>query len=181
MTITGQLLVATPTLLDPAFHRTVVFLVEHQPFGALGVVLNRPSETQVGDLLPGWEQRTSLPRVIFDGGPVETEGLIAVARQFADDVEGWREIAPGIALVDLGASPDPIPDDAGVVRIFGGYTGWSGEQLEMEIEEGAWWVLDADPLDVITDEPDQLWREVVGRQGGRLGLLRDHPDDPAMN
>jgi putative transcriptional regulator len=181
MTITGQLLVATPSLHDPNFHRTVVLMLEHQPFGALGVVLNRPSETPIGDMLPAWDQRSSTPRLVFVGGPSEPGGLIAVGRQFADEVEGWREVAPGISLVDLGMSADVMPDDAGVVRVFSGYAGWTADQLEMEIEEGAWWVLDADPSDVLTDDPDGLWRLVVGRQAGQMALLRDYPDDPALN
>jgi putative transcriptional regulator len=181
VTTAGRLLVATPELLDPNFARSVVLIVEHQPFGAIGVILNRPDDRHVGDVLPAWEQRCAEPSMVFDGGPVERGGMLAVAANLIDDVVGWSSICDGVSLVDLSGDPDQIPDDAGLVRIFSGYAGWGPDQLDLEIEEGAWWVVDVEPSDVSVGEPDGLWRVVVGRQGGRMALLRDHPDHPSLN
>ena len=119
--------------------------------------------------------------MVFDGGPVERGGMLAVAANLIDDVVGWSSICDGVSLVDLSGDPDQIPDDAGLVRIFSGYAGWGPDQLDLEIEEGAWWVVDVEPSDVSVGEPDGLWRVVVGRQGGRMALLRDHPDHPSLN
>jgi putative transcriptional regulator len=67
------------------------------------------------------------------------------------------------------------------VRIFRGYAGWGPGQLEGEIESGAWLVLDAEPDDVFAAEPDELWRSVLRRQGGRLAWLASAPDDLSAN
>ena len=101
--VRGRLLVATPTLEDPNFFRSVVLVLEHGEDGALGVVLNRPSETAVGETLPGWNPLASNPGVVFVGGPVSPDAAIGVARAgSADQTEGWSPLFGHLGTVDLG-------------------------------------------------------------------------------
>ncbi len=177
--LAGKLLVASPALLDPNFERTVVLLVEHGPEGALGVVLNRPSTADYIDPIRGWEPFAEDPAVLFIGGPVQPDAVFGLARSRTPSTP----VAIDSFLGPLGVLDLDADDTTGIagVRLFVGYSGWAPDQLEMEIAEGAWFVVDAEPGDAFTAEPDGLWRQVLGRQGGGLGMLRTFPDDPSMN
>ena len=168
----GSLLVATPLLGDPNFERTVVLLLEHGDDGAAGVVLNRPSELELVGHLPDWEDRAASPGVVFVGGPVQPTGVICLA-------ETGGEIEP----LDPSVGPEDVGWGAPVdrVRVFAGYAGWGAGQLEAEIMEGAWFVVDATPEDAMSGRPDDLWREVLRRQPGRLGFFANYPDDLRAN
>lgn len=188
-TTKGRLLVATPMLDDPNFDRVVIYVVEHHDDGALGLVLNRPSDEQLDNPLDRWIDVQSTPRQVFSGGPVEPEALIALARtddptitMASGDTGG--PLAPldsEIASADLSTDPMLVADQIRDLRVFRGYAGWSAGQLEMEIATGSWIVLDSNTADVFTDTPDDLWRRVLRRQPGRLGWLADAPDDLTAN
>ena len=181
----GRLLVATPTLDDPHFHHSVVFMVEHHADGALGLVLNRPSAESLDVPLDAWVRVQSAPPRVFSGGPVEPDALIALARTdgpVEEDDEGHlAPLTASIASADLAADPDEVAPNIRALRVFRGYAGWSAGQLEMEIASGSWLVLDSDESDVFTAEPDELWRTVLRRQPGRLGWLAGAPDDLGWN
>lgn len=187
MDLTGRLLVASPMLTDPNFGRTVVLVVEHEPVGTLGVVLNRPTEVRVTDVLEPWGDLTTGPQVMFQGGPVALDSAIAVAGITAtvgdEEPLGWRRLeAPAsLGLVDLDAPPEVLAAEIGSLRIFAGYAGWSAGQLEGEIEEGGWYVVEAHAEDPFSTRPDRLWRDVLRRQAGGLALVSTFPDDPTQN
>jgi putative transcriptional regulator len=172
---TGQLLVATPLIKDGVFDRTIVLVLHHDDEGALGVVLNRPSEVNVGLLLPQWEPAASSPRVIFYGGPVATSHLLGLSRQLPDPDTGLAVIG----ALELDSTPELHRLDA--VRIFTGYAGWSAGQLEGEISAGGWYVVPTDPDDAFTSEPVDLWRRVLRRQPGQLAVVATFPEDPTLN
>lgn len=180
VSLKGRLIVATPDLGDPNFDRTVVFMLEHTGEGAVGVVLNRPSATaltEVGADWEGWETLAVEPSVVFVGGPVSPTAVICVARLGEGGAEGFQPVLGDVGVADLTLPPKAI--DA--VRLFAGYAGWGAGQLEAEVSAGAWFVLDARPDDALTPEPDDLWRDVLKRQGGRLSLFAACPPDPSMN
>ncbi len=180
----GRLLLATPPLEDPNFDRTVIYVLEHHDEGALGLVLNRPSPEQLGEPLDGWIELQSEPSQVFSGGPVEPDALIALARTEEALDEPDEHLAPlsgNLASADLGADPLSMTGSISALRVFRGYSGWGPGQLEGEIEAGAWLVLDPDPSDVFTPEPDDLWRTVLRRQPGRLSWLATAPDDLETN
>lgn len=180
----GRLLVATPRLDDPNFTRTVVLVLEHGAPGAVGVVLNRPMHVEVGEILAGWAELAGAapPGVIFSGGPVSPDAVIGLARPAPSTAPPpWHEVAPGIAVVDLSVAPSDQPAPLQAARLFSGYAGWDAEQLEGEIEEGAWFVLEALASDVLGDDPDRLWHDVLQRQGGRLAMLASYPPKPGVN
>src|SRR6478736_5830400 len=168
----GRLLVATPTLDDPHFHHSVVFMVEHHADGALGLVLNRPSAESLDVPLDAWVRVQSAPPRVFSGGPVEPDALIALARTDGpveeDDDGHLAPLTASIASADLAADPDEVAPNIRALRVFRGYAGWS-------------LVLDSDESDVFTAEPDELWRTVLRRQPGRLGWLAGAPDDLGWN
>jgi len=180
----GRLLVATPALDDPNFHRTVVLLLDHDDDGALGVALDRPLEPLVADVLPGWEGLVDPPGCLFAGGPVSSGAALAVAVLAAGTPSaplGWRRLFGDTGLVDLDTPVQVVADAIVAMRVFAGYSGWGPGQLEAELDEGSWVLLPAEPADLVSTEPTQLWRRVWRRQGGWLGLLADFPDDPTHN
>lgn len=180
----GRLLVATPPLEDPNFDRTVVFVLEHHDEGAIGVVINRPTEEGLDEPLDRWAELLAEPGVVFAGGPVETDALIALALASSepdDATEEYSPIAGRIVSADLTADPAIAASVLDTVRVFRGYAGWGPGQLEGEIATGAWLVLDPDPDDLVSTEPADLWRTVLRRQPGRLGWLANVPDDLSSN
>lgn len=162
--ITGQLLIAVPGMLDPNFDSTVVYLYETTE-GAAGVVINRPTDIPVADVLPSLAEAVASPAVVFYGGPVGVEHALVIG-------------ATGsiISLLDLEAAS--LADSA---RVFAGYAGWEEGQLELEIAEGAWFVADGTRDDLLTPQPADLWRKVFGRQSGLIRRYRNYPDDPRLN
>jgi putative transcriptional regulator len=182
--LTGKLLIATPSLLDPNFRRTVVLMCAHGEQGAFGLVLNRPLDVApVSEHLPVWQQYIASPEVVFKGGPVQPEVAFGLARSSTTDpAPGWQPLTAGVGLVDLGTSPDDALFDVQAMRIFAGYAGWVAGQLEGEIAEGAWFVLDPDPQDPFSTDPQRLWRDILHRQAdGKTAMFAFFPDDPRLN
>ncbi|MGW0517652.1 YqgE/AlgH family protein [Crossiella sp. NPDC003009] len=181
----GSLLVATPGLLDPNFRRTVVYIIDHRDEGTLGVVLNRPSEVAVHDVLPGWAPHASRPPAVFVGGPVEQKTALCLANlKVGEDIEtmdGVIGVRGPVALVDLDSDPDELAPRMRGLRVFAGYSGWSEGQLDDEIERGDWLVVPALPDDVLTPPRVDLWGRVLRRQGMPLSLLATHPVDIKRN
>ncbi|AUA13439.1 YqgE/AlgH family protein [Streptomyces malaysiensis subsp. malaysiensis] len=189
--LTGRLLVATPALADPNFDRAVVLLLDHDEEGSLGVVLNRPTPVGVGDILESWAELAGEPGVVFQGGPVSLDSALGVAvvpgesgrssARSEDGPLGWRRVHGAIGLVDLEAPPELLAAAVGSLRIFAGYAGWGPGQLEDELAEGAWYVVESEPGDVSSPAPERLWRAVLRRQRSELAMVATYPDDPSLN
>lgn len=181
--LSGRLLVASPTLEDANFRRTVILMLDHGEDGALGLVVNRPMEVEVSSVLPAWQPYTTAPGRLFQGGPVQLDsalGLVAIPGGGAEPV-GVRLLIGSVGLVDLDAPPEVIVSGLAGLRIFAGYAGWAAGQLEGEISEGAWYVIDSEPRDAFTDSPERLWGEVLRRQRSQLAMVSTYPDDPSLN
>jgi putative transcriptional regulator len=176
----GTLLLANTDLLEPTFRRSVIYIVEHNDGGTLGVVLNRPSETAVYNVLPQWAKLSAKPKTMFIGGPVKRDAALclSVLRVGAepDSVPGMRHVAGRMVMVDLDV--DPLVEG---VRIFAGYSGWTIGQLEGEIERDDWIVLSALPSDVLVQPRVDLWGRVLRRQPLPMSLLATHPIDISRN
>ena len=178
-----MLLVATPALLDPNFADTVVLLLDVDEDGALGVVLNRPTAVPVAEVLADWRDVVAEPEVLFHGGPVSTEGALAVGllRRPDDAPVGFREVFGQLGIVDLDTPVELVDGTLEGMRIFAGYAGWGAEQLVGEIEEGSWYVVPAPPPDAFRSDTDDLWRDVLRRQPGELAWHSTRPVDPELN
>lgn len=179
----GMLLVATPALLDPNFADSVVLMLDVDDSGALGVILNQPSPVPVAEVLAGWSEVVAEPEVLFRGGPVSTEGALAVGllRASAETPVGFKEVVGRLGLVDLDTPVELVDGWLDGMRIFAGYAGWGPGQLEGEIEEGSWYVVPGEAPDVFRDDPSELWRDVLRRQPGQLAWHSTRPVDPDMN
>jgi putative transcriptional regulator len=184
--LAGRLLVATPELGEGPFERSVVLLLDHDENGALGVVINRPTEVDVSEVLPSWQPLASAPGVLFQGGPVALDSALGLALvpSGADDEEeplGWRRVVGRLGLVDLDTPPELLAAELTDLRIFAGYAGWAGGQLEEEVAEEAWVDAEAVPDDVFTDDHAGLWSRVLERKGGTWRLIARMPEDPSVN
>lgn len=182
----GSLLISSAALEDPHFARTLVLVLDCDEGGSLGVILNRPSERPVGDVLPAWRDLTNEPQVLFAGGPVEGNAAIAVAALSGGTrPEAWQElVATGtltLGLIDLDVPPDTYAGRLAALRVYAGYAGWSPGQLEGEIDDGAWHLAPAVHGDLFHPRPETLWREVLRRQPGQVAMLTTLPDDASLN
>lgn len=181
--LAGKLLVATPELTDDLFARSVVFVLQHDDLTAEGVVLNKPLDTDVDDVLPGWQEGASEPPRVFQGGPVQLDsaiGLVGLPGD-SDPPPGVKRLFGAVALVDLDSPQEIIQPQVSGLRVFAGYAGWSAEQLADEREQGGWYVVDAEVGDVFGDDPAGLWRRVLRRQSGALRWVSTYPVDPDLN
>jgi putative transcriptional regulator len=181
----GTLLVAAPTLTDPHFARSVVFVIDHREQGTLGVILNRPSDVSVADVLPSWGPHTSAPSSVFVGGPVEQRtALCLAALRTGEDPSttgGVVGVRGPVALVDLDGDPARLAPRVRGLRVYAGYAGWDRGQLAGEIGRGDWHVVPALPDDVLAPATYDLWGGVLRRQGVPLALLATHVSDVRRN
>jgi putative transcriptional regulator len=171
----GQLLISSPLLHDPNFRRTVVLMTHHDEEGAMGLVLSRPSEIRVSDAVP---ELADLPgdELVYVGGPVQPEAVVVLVEH---ESEPELPIVGNIAFMQAGA--DVVELDSIRARVFAGYSGWGPGQLEGELEESSWIVVPAEPDDAFAPDPDDLWRAVLHRKGGKFALIATMPYDPKLN
>jgi putative transcriptional regulator len=171
----GQLLISSPLLHDPNFRRTVVLMTHHDEEGAMGLVLSRPSEIRVSDAVP---ELADLPgdELVYVGGPVQPEAVVVLVEH---ESEPEMPIVGNIAFMQADADLDEL--DSVRARVFAGYSGWGPGQLEGELEESSWIVVPAEPDDAFAPDPDELWRTVLHRKGGKFALIATMPYDPKLN
>lgn len=178
----GKLLVAAPALKDPNFDRTVVFIAEHSEDGAMGLVLNRPSEAPVAEAIPDLDWVAgSGDEIVFVGGPVAANGVIVLAE--------WDDPSKAVVLVDddLGFVPGDAEDTGELAaamrraRVYAGHAGWGPGQLEDELADDAWIVESPLRDELFSDDPAGLWAAVLRRKGREFALLSTMPPDPSLN
>jgi putative transcriptional regulator len=178
--LAGQLLLASPTLQDPNFARTVVLIGMHNAEGAMGVVLNRPSAVTVGEAVPQLGDLLGALDTVYVGGPVQPSSVVFLAEFLEPSLAG---------VLVLGRIGFPAPD-AGIEqlaesterrRVFAGHAGWGPGQLDAEVAEEDWIAHPAEPRDVFTDTPEELWETVLTRMGGSYALIARMPSDPSVN
>jgi putative transcriptional regulator len=177
--LSGHLLIAGTSLLDPNFRRAVVLIGHHDDEGAVGVVLNRESGLEVADVVPPLAGLVEPGERLFFGGPVSSQSAVVLA-----DFQ-HPENAEVVAFDSVGFLPEETDADAigGLrkARVFAGYAGWGAGQLEAELEEGSWLTEPAMPADVFTGDPEGLWSAVVRRKGPAFRLMSTMPFDPDLN
>ena len=173
----GKILIAAPKLLDPNFHQTVLLMVQHGQEGAMGLVLNRPTQTS---LRQAWEEveegECSKEGVIYQGGPCEGPLMLLHTHEPAGEIE----IGGGVCF---SAESDHVrwlvEGDGGPIKAFVGYAGWSPGQLEGEIAEGAWLVAQGEPEELL--EIDPVWDDLIRRIMPGMIEVKIVPKDPSMN
>ena len=177
--LTGQLLVASPGLHDPNFRRTVVLVTEHNEDGAAGLVLNRPTDAEVSDVVPQLESLVDDGEPIFMGGPVQPNGVLVLG-EFLDPADAAVPLFGTLGFPSL-ETPEEVVPLTTRRRIFAGYAGWGSGQLEDELAREDWILEEANNDDAFTEAPDELWADVLRRKGGIYELVARMPDDPSVN
>jgi putative transcriptional regulator len=172
-TLRGQLLIAAPSLFD-YFRRAVVLVIEHTPDGAMGVVLNRESETRVADAVPQLAELTADDELVRIGGPVSPDAVVALG-QFADVSEAGVQVVGRLGTLD----PESPNESLGRLRVYAGYAGWGAGQLDGELEQEAWVVAPAEAEDPFSG--GDMWSRALERRGGAYRLLATMPPDPSQN
>ena len=178
--LAGQLLLASPSLLDPNFVRTVVLIGVHGEDGAMGVVLNRPSTVTVADALPQLRDTVGALEPVYVGGPVQVNSVVFLA-EFLDPAPAGLLVLGRIGFPAPDAAIEKLAETTARRRVFAGHAGWGRGQLDAELEGGDWIAHAAQPEDVFTDVPEELWSRVLTRMGGSYALVARMPLDPSVN
>jgi putative transcriptional regulator len=178
--LAGRLLVASTTLEDPNFLRTVVLIGMHSEDGALGLVLNRPSTSPVATAVPQLAEMVADEEAVFVGGPVQSSSIVMLA-EFIDPAPAGLLVLGRIGLPASDSSLEDLAETTSRRRVYAGHAGWGEGQLEAELERGDWIAEDALPDDVFCEHPDELWSDILTRKGGRYALLARMPLDPSLN
>jgi putative transcriptional regulator len=179
--LTGRLLIASPSIHDPNFRRTVIYMTEHGESGAMGLVLNRVAQTTVDEAVPDLAWLAGGDAVVHVGGPVAAQSVVVLA-EFENP-----SLAALVVDGDVGFVPAEIEDRDALsaalrrTRVFAGHAGWGPGQLESEMEEDSWIVEPALREDVFTPDPDELWSLVLRRKGDEYALMATMPIDPSLN
>jgi putative transcriptional regulator len=177
----GKLILAGPMLKDPNFDRAVVLITEHTEEGAMGLVLNRPSDATIGDAVPDLTWVTDAEDTVYVGGPVAPNGVIVLAE--------WTDPRQAVVLVDddLGFVPGDADDPDALAtairraRVYAGHAGWGPGQLEDELAGEAWIVEPPRREELFSDDAEGLWPAVLRRMGREFALLSTMPPDPSLN
>jgi putative transcriptional regulator len=176
----GQLLIAGPTLGDPNFWRTVVLIVDHSDEGAFGLVLNRPSDTTVGEAVPQLVQLVDPEEDVLVGGPVQQSAVIVLA-EFEDPHDAALLAFGDIGILANGSGSEKLGTRVRAARAFAGHAGWGPGQLDGELERGDWILEPARRADAFAVDPSELWPSVLTRKGGTYALIARMPADPSTN
>jgi putative transcriptional regulator len=178
--LAGQLLLASPTLVDPNFTRTVVLIGVHNEDGAIGVVLNRPSAVTVAEAVPQLGDVVGELETVYVGGPVQSSSVVFLA-EFLEPALAGMLVLGRIGFPAPDTSIEQLAQATERRRVFAGHAGWGSGQLDAELAEGDWIAHPAEPQDVFTDVPEELWSSVLTRKGGSYALIARMPLDPSVN
>ena len=178
---TGNILVAEPFLLDDNFRRSVVLICEHHDLGATGLILNKPIEVRIHEIVPDFPESEAQ---LYIGGPVETNSLHFL-HNVGDLLDDSLEVCHGIfwggnfeklkILMENGVIKDKN------VKFFLGYSGWSEGQLDEELQGQSWIIDDMDPNYLFKTKPIVLWQTVLHNKGDRYTVIAQIPDMECLN
>ena len=161
----GKLLVASREMGDPIFARTVILLVQYDPKGVVGLVLNRRTKVPLSRVLESLKAAKNISDPVYLGGPVELPTVFALLESPAT-VDGAERVVAGVYLISektLLEKTISTRPDSGVFHVYLGYAGWTAEQLRQEVELGAWFIFPGDAATVFNADPDSLWPKMIRR------------------
>ncbi len=179
----GELLVASVGLGAGLFFEQSVVLLLDVNDGALGVTLNKQTHTEVASVLAEWAELVTPPAFLFSGGPLSPGGAVCLAQlaNADEDPPGWGRVVGSTGLLQMDTPIELVRGCYTDLRIFAGYSGWGPGQLEDELAKGLWFRMAAREADVFGADPHGLWRRLLRRRGGHVGLLSTWADDPGLN
>lgn len=178
---TGTLLVSDPFLKDTYFNRSVVLLAEHNENGTFGLIINKPIEVKLKEVLTDFPD---FDATLFIGGPLKTDNLFMLHNK-GEQIENSSKIMNGLYW---GGNIDTIKsmiDDKKMtpldIRFYIGYSGWDANQLNKELSENAWIIAKAKPNEFLIKTPEILWKNLVTSLGSEYALWANYPIEPIMN
>lgn len=176
----GRILISQPTLIDNIFTNSVILLVEHNSEGSVGVIMNKSSDINLSKLT---DQQYAYDPLVFFGGPVKVDTLFFVHSR--SDIPGSHELFNGLFW---GGDPDVVrtlleinlisPEE---IKFFIGYSGWSPGQLESEMQQNSWLVIEQDVIQVMKEKADKLWRKSILSMGEEYAPWVNFPENPDLN
>lgn len=158
----GNFLIASRTLRDPNFVQSVILLLEYGSEGAMGIIINRPTQMALSSMLPEIESLEQRPDTVWLGGPVSRWQMILLMRS-EQELEGSRKVFEDVYFSASRVVLESLVDEDVEFRVYAGYAGWSAGQLEQEMTRGGWLILPGDAAMVFDEAPDELWQELVQR------------------
>lgn len=177
----GKVLIAQPFLNDGDFKRTVILLTEHNEYGSMGFVVNRPLHIQLKDVLPAMPDLT---QALYYGGPVAQNQLFFIHKK-------GKEIKNSLAISDNYFWGGDFEDVLKLcrakkitkheIKFFVGYSGWEPQQLEKEMEQKAWFVAGADYNNIMNEYSVEIWRNELNKLGNNYTVFTNFPDNPSLN
>jgi putative transcriptional regulator len=177
----GSIIISDPFLRDPNFDRSVILICDHDEKGTFGLVLNRPAELNLENVIDDFK---GISKELLVGGPVQQNTLHYI-HKFEDYYEGALEVVNGIYW---GGNFEVIKEkinnnelDLDKIKFFMGYSGWDFGQLQEEINEKSWFVADLGDNSIFEADSSNLWKRVMEIMGGELRWLANSPQDPRMN
>jgi putative transcriptional regulator len=171
----GILLVAKPQLVDPNFKEAVVVVARAQDGSTVGVILNRPLGTRLAEVAPNWPGAEKYPEPLYAGGPVMREVVVALFTADTPPEDSAFHVLPHVWLTMHPRIIDRLLSRrGGAVRLFAGFAGWAPQQLEAEMDQGAWYALRASESVLFREDTSSLWRELLEQaRGGRAANDRE--------
>ncbi|MFP4549549.1 MAG: YqgE/AlgH family protein [Spirochaetales bacterium] len=188
----GYFLVSETELVDPNFLRTVVLIVSHSEEGAFGLVVNRPSDVSLGEIIADYENDPLGGATAFVGGPVEQHYLFTLHSGIPREAQSEYALTPTGGIVfepAFGSIGEYLrktwihlpPGQRPTFNFYLGYAGWSPGQLEREIAQGAWLVIPADPGIVFHTNPEEGWQAALRQKGGLYEIIAQTGFKPSLN
>jgi putative AlgH/UPF0301 family transcriptional regulator len=179
----GKLLVASRSLGDPLFAKTVILLVRYDDQGVVGLILNRRTDVPLSRVLQDLKTAKDRSDPVYLGGPLETSAVFALFQTPAK-LEGAEHVFDSVYLITakplfektISARPDP-----GVFHVYLGYAGWTQDQLRQEVESGAWFIFPADTSTVFNVDPGSLWREMIRKTELQLAWIQPGASQATLN
>lgn len=170
----GKLLVSSRGLGDPAFAESVVLLVQYDQHGAVGLMVNRRTQEPISHILKDVDTAKRGSDPVYIGGPVELDAVFALLKS----PKKPDEATPVVGEVYLVSAKSPLEkalargSSDGDVRVYLGYCGWEGGQLENEVRLGGWWIFNASTGVVFDPHPDSVWSRLIGRTETVIAAVR---------
>jgi len=178
----GKFLIASRGLLDPNFAESVVLLLEYDAQGALGLIVNRPTEVQLTDLLPEVEELKERADVVYVGGPVSKDRIVLLMRSDQHPRDSGRVFADTYVSSSMETLKHAVTlaGEGEIFHAYVGYAGWGPGQLDNEVSRGDWYVSPAEEAIVFDRAADEIWHELIKKNSGQWVRTRS-PDFLAAN
>jgi len=178
--VKGKILISNSSVVTDDFHKTVVFMVEHDASGAFGLVVNKRSNYLLKEVVLGLPPNAKSEAPMYFGGPVD-QSFISILHNNGNLENRGLEVIPGVFMSRSFDLLLTLIEENSKFHIFHGYSGWGALQLESEFERKSWATHEANADIIFSEEPEIVWREALRSMGGIYKYFAEHTKDPMLN